>query len=103
MLLDTNQILLSNSILLAVLLKLYKFSLKKYLPESRFQQFLVMYRQLVHPTSFPVITNFSTSNGQLIPHDFLIKDERQMTIKLNVRNQRSQGNYAVPEEPTNNP
>jgi hypothetical protein len=35
----------------------------------------------------PVITNFSASNRQLITNDFLIDGERQMTIKLNARDQ----------------
>ena len=45
-----------------------------------------------------MITNFFASDWLLIPHDFWISDERQMTIRPDVEDQLSQRNNASPED-----
>ena len=50
--------------------------------------FLVISRQSVHLTGFPVTTNISGTDRLLILHDFWISSETHLTISLNVRNHR---------------
>ena len=61
-----------------------------------FNTFWVISQPSVYLTSFPgqLISNYQfvrKSSDRLIPYDFLIGSERQMTIKLNVQDQLSPG------------